>query len=172
MREGGVTMNSEISSQGDSPIYGAGTLKRDRRTKAQIEQLDRQIIDVLRDDHPQSVRHVFYRMTNPRLPEPVEKSDKGYRTVQTRVKELRRAGRVPYSWITDATRRGYFTNTYGSPADFGEPVRDCIGRTSGQTRTITVRCGSRAARLRASSKMIVESLPCLSIQPVDLRASR
>src|SRR5690606_6384980 len=62
-----------------STVYRARTIKRDRRTKAQIEQLDEQILDVLATDHPQSVRHVFYRMTDPRLAEPVEKSDRGYR---------------------------------------------------------------------------------------------
>lgn len=92
--------------------------KRDRRTKTQVEQLDQQIIEVLLEDHPQSVRHVFYRMTNPRLPEPVEKSARGYRHVQHRLKELRLAGAIPYSWITDATRRGYFVNTFRGKADF------------------------------------------------------
>lgn len=72
-------------------IYRA-TLKRIRRTDAQLEQLDAQIIAILKEDHPQSVRHVFYRMTDPRLPEPVEKSDKGYRHVQERCVKLRRAG--------------------------------------------------------------------------------
>lgn len=99
-------------------IYRAGTLKRDRRTNARIDQLDEQIIEVLREDHPQSVRHVFYRMTNPRLPEPVEKSDRGYRHVQDRVVKLRRAGRLPFNWITDATRRGYHTPTYRGEAEF------------------------------------------------------
>jgi urate oxidase len=47
--------------------------KRRRRTKQQIEQLQKQIYEVLYQDHPQSVRHIFYRMTNPRLLEPVEK---------------------------------------------------------------------------------------------------
>lgn len=62
-------------------------------------QIDAQIIAVLKEDHPQSVRHVFYRMTDPRLSEPVEKSDKGYRHVQDRCVKLRRAGRVPvFSW--------------------------------------------------------------------------
>lgn len=96
----------------------AGTIKRERRTKAQIEQLDQQILDVLSEDHPQSVRHVFYRMTDPRLPEPVEKSERGYRHVQHRVKELRRNGRIPYNFITDATRRGFHVNTFSGAADF------------------------------------------------------
>ena len=56
-----------------------------RRTAAQVEQLERQIYEVLELDRPQSVRHVFYRLTDPRLPEPVEKSESGYRQVQQRL---------------------------------------------------------------------------------------
>lgn len=83
-----------------------------------LDQLDQQIVDVLAADHPQSVRHVFYRMTDPRLPEPVEKSDKGYRHVQARCKALRLSGRVPYGWIADASRRGHFVDTYADAGDF------------------------------------------------------
>jgi hypothetical protein len=103
-------------------VYRAGTIKRDRRTKARVEQLDAQIFEVLAADHPQSVRHVFYRVTDPRLPEPVEKSDRGYRHVQDRCLKLRRAGVVPYSWISDTSRAGYYTETYGSPSDFLQRV--------------------------------------------------
>ncbi|PIY00769.1 MAG: hypothetical protein CO070_03340 [Gallionellales bacterium CG_4_9_14_0_8_um_filter_55_61] len=100
-------------------FYLAGTVKkRTRRTDVQTAQLDQQIIVVLEEDHPQSVRHIFYRMTDPRLPEPVEKSDRGYRHVQERCVRLRRAGRVPYNWFADLSRRGYFTNTYSSASDF------------------------------------------------------
>lgn len=104
-------------------VYRAGTLKRKRRTDAQIKQLDRQIIDVLIEDHPQSVRHVFYRMTNPRLPEAVEKSERGYRQVQDRIVKLRRNGMLPFDWITDATRTGYLTFTYRDEADFLASVK-------------------------------------------------
>jgi hypothetical protein len=31
---------------------------------------------------------------------------------------MRRAGTLPYGWITDATRRGYFTNTFSGAGDF------------------------------------------------------
>ena len=99
-------------------IKRASTIKRDRRTKEQIDQLDAQIFEVLREDHPQSVRHVFYRMTDPRLTEPVEKSDRGYRHVQDRCVKLRRAGLIPYHWIADMSRQGYFTNTFDDAADF------------------------------------------------------
>jgi hypothetical protein len=108
-RFGGATMTE---------LYCTGTIKRRRRTNDEIGQLERQIVTVLEQDHPQSVRHVFYRMTDPRLPEPVEKSESGYRHVQDRIVKLRRAGRIPYHWITDATRRGYFTPTYRTASDF------------------------------------------------------
>jgi hypothetical protein len=57
-------------------------------------------------------------MTDPRLREPVEKTDLGYRQVQDRCTKLRRAGTIPYGWISDATRRGYYTHTFTGAADF------------------------------------------------------
>lgn len=105
------------------PLYGAGPIRRERRSAARIDQLDRQLIDVLDEDQPQSVRHLFYRMTDPRLPEPVEKSERGYRHVQHRMVQLRRSGRLPFGWITDATRRGHYTPTYGDKGDFLRSVK-------------------------------------------------
>ncbi len=99
-------------------VNRASPLKRRRRTKAQVVQLERQIHDVLREDQPQSIRHVFYRMTDPRLPEPVEKSERGYRHVQERCTVMRREGRLPYGWISDATRRGHHVATYDDAGDF------------------------------------------------------
>jgi hypothetical protein len=90
------------AAQEEPDVYGARTIKRERRTKARIEQLDWQIMQVLASDHPQSVRHMFYRMTDPRLEESVPKTDhgkeNGYKAVQYRMKVLRRKGRLPYSW--------------------------------------------------------------------------
>ncbi|MGD9656902.1 MAG: hypothetical protein AB7U61_04555 [Methylocystis sp.] len=99
-------------------IYQASPIKRRRRTRAQVEQLDQQMVALLRADHPQSIRHVFYRMTNPRLAEPVEKSDRGYQQVQARLVKLRRSGAVPYEWISDMSRRGYFVRTFSGAGDF------------------------------------------------------
>lgn len=101
----------------------ASPIKRERRTRERIDQLDAQIIAVLREDHPQSVRHVFYRMTDPRLPEPVEKSDRGYRHVQDRCVKMRRSGAIPYGWIADMSRRGYYVNTFRGAGDFLRRMR-------------------------------------------------
>lgn len=82
------------------------------------EQLRQQIIDVLRQDHPQSIRHVFYRMTDPRVPVPVSKDDNGYRTVQHQLKLMRREGVIPYHWIVDGSRHFHRVMTFDDGADF------------------------------------------------------
>lgn len=130
-----------------SDAYRAGTIKRDRRTRAQLEQLDQQIIMVLSEDHPQSVRHVFYRMTDPRLSCAVEKSDRGYRHVQDRCVKLRRASRIPYGWIADATRTGYFVNTFSSGADF-------VRRMAGQYRADVWAQAERCCEVWVESRSI------------------
>jgi hypothetical protein len=107
------------------PVYQAGRIKRRRRTKAQMAVFDAQIIEILREDNPQSVRHVFYRLTDPRLAEPVEKSERGYEQVQQRLAKLRREGVIPYGWLSDATRRGYHVATYENEAEF---IRSMAGR--------------------------------------------
>lgn len=105
----------------EDSIYQASEIntgKRVRRTRAQVKQLERQIIEVLEEDHPQSVRHVFYRMTNPRLLEPVEKTVQGYTQVQNRCALMRREGRLPYHWFADLSRRGHFIHTFANASSF------------------------------------------------------
>lgn len=97
-------------------------MTRTRMLKTDVEQLERQIYEVLSKDHPQSVRHVFYRMTDPRLPVTVDKTEAGYIQVQNRMVKMRREGFLPYGWVSDATRRGWHTSTYSSTGDFLQSV--------------------------------------------------
>ena len=146
-------------------IYRAGTIKRDRRTQSRVDALDAQILAVLQEDHPQSVRHVFYRMTDPRLAEPVEKSDRGYRHVQSRCVKLRRAGLIPYNWIADLSRQGYFTNTYSDAGDFirqmGGFFRADLWRDAGSRCEVWAESRSIASVMLADCKeLAVDLYPC------------
>jgi hypothetical protein len=145
--------------------YRTSTIKRERRSAARIQQLDGQIVAVLREDHPQSCRHVFYRMTNPRLPEPVEKSDRGYRHVQHRLTELRRSGAVPYAWVSDMTRRGYFVDTFNDTASFLREVaglyRADLWRNSACRCEVWVESRSIAGVIETDCRELAVSLyPC------------
>ena len=76
-------------------LYKASPIKRHRRTRAVLDALDARIVDILAADHPQSVRHVFYRLTDPSLPEAVPKTDAGYQLIVRRCTLLRRSGELP-----------------------------------------------------------------------------
>lgn len=148
-----------------APVYEARTIKRERRTKDRVEQLDRQIIDALQKDHPQSVRHLFYLQTNPRLPESVKKDDLGYRQVQHRCVELRRSGQIPYAWIADMSRRGYFTDTFSDGSDFIRRVaglyRSDLWAHSGYHVEVWVESRSIASVVLADCKeLAVDLYPC------------
>lgn len=82
-----------------------------RLTNAKKANLERQIIHVVTDEHPQTVRHVFYQLCH--LP-CVGKTEGGYRRIQRLVLNLRKQGDLPYKWISDGTRYRIKPATYDS----------------------------------------------------------
>jgi hypothetical protein len=85
-------------------VYGTSAfsaLKRSRRTNAELHALHLSILTVCAEDHPLSVRGVFYRVMSAGA---VEKSEKACAAIQREVLKLRRAGILPYEWIVDGTR--------------------------------------------------------------------
>lgn len=81
--------------------YGSSTVKRARRSKTQLAELDDAVIAAVEADHPVSLRGVYYRAVSAGE---VDKTENGYRAVGRRLLALRRAGTVPYGHITDGTR--------------------------------------------------------------------
>jgi hypothetical protein len=82
-------------------VYGTSAIKRSRRTRAQIEDLETAIYDVAHAEKPCTIRGVFYRVMSMGL---VPKTEAGYRQVQNRILLMRRRGDLPYGWISDGTR--------------------------------------------------------------------
>jgi len=82
-------------------FYRTGPLRRKRRTRAELDELHAAILAVCAEDHPLSVRGVFYRVMSTGA---VEKTEKAYNAVQREALKLRRTGRLPYEWIVDGTR--------------------------------------------------------------------
>ena len=148
-------------------------MARNRMTKKNIEILEDQIYEALLEDHPQSIRHVFYLMTDPTIEIPVNKTEAGYRQVQQRISLMRRSGRIPYGWITDATRRGWHTATF---SDSGEMIQAYAGlyRADLWRRSnchVEVWCESRsiAGTIEADCKELAVSLyPCAGFPSLTL----
>jgi hypothetical protein len=108
-----------VTQAGATAISAAPALvgvpnKRRRRSKAEIEALHAALVEELQQHHPQSVRHLYYRML---VLDFVEKTDGGYDTVQVQSVKLRRTCVIPYRWIVDGTRWRRAVKTYGGIAD-------------------------------------------------------
>jgi hypothetical protein len=85
-------------------------------------------------------------MTDPRLEVSVPKTEAGYVQVQNRMVKMRRTGLLPYDWITDSTRRGYFVNTYSGKGDFLRSVASFYRRDvwANHQSHVEVWCESRS----------------------------
>jgi hypothetical protein len=96
-----------------SAVYGTSPIKRNRRTKAQLAEIDEAIYDIAEAEQPVTVRGLFYRVMSLGL---VPKTENGYDVVQRQALKLRRAGELPYSWITDGSRLRLKPRTWSSAA--------------------------------------------------------
>ena len=98
-----------------SQTYEACSIKRSRRTKADMAALRVDIKAILYADHPMTVRQVFYQLV---VREMIEKTEQAYQgTVIRLLSEMRLADEIPWSWITDESRRTRRTRTFDNVTD-------------------------------------------------------
>ena len=90
-------------------VYGPSTVKRQRRSNAELDAIDKAIVAAVVDEHPVTLRGVFYRVVSVGA---VEKSEPGYRLVGRQLLKLRRSKVIPYNWITDGTRLVFKSNSW------------------------------------------------------------
>jgi hypothetical protein len=88
--------------QVDHAFYSARPIKRFRRTKAAVTSIRESIREVLSQDHPQTVRQVFYALTVRGV---IKKVEIEYQqTVIRLLVDMREAGEIPFGWLADNTR--------------------------------------------------------------------
>ena len=92
-------------------VYPASSIKRKRATKAEVGNRRRELFDIVQEMYPMSVRGADHQATVRSL---VEKTEGGYDKVQHDLVLMRRAGDLPYGWITDNTRWQRKPRTFGS----------------------------------------------------------
>ncbi|WP_333894515.1 hypothetical protein [Mycolicibacterium gadium] len=66
-----------------------------------MDGIDQAIYEIAEMEEPVTVRGLFYRVMSRGL---VPKSEQGYSVIQRRALKMRRAGELPYGWITDGSR--------------------------------------------------------------------
>ena len=96
--------------------YLSGSIKRRRRTKADMAKIREAIIRVVEAEHPMNVRSVFYQLSS-RL-KLINKTEAEYsQTVGRLLIELRLNGTIPFNHIADNTRWVRKPTTYDSYAE-------------------------------------------------------
>lgn len=91
-----------IPTENPPPLYRPSPIKRARRTKNAIETIKIGLYQILAEQHPATVRGVFYQAVSRGLVRKTEQDYKG--TVGRLLSEMRRDGDLPYGWIADQTR--------------------------------------------------------------------
>lgn len=75
-----------------------------RRTKAEMEELRRAIVDLASEHHPCTVRQLYYLGIGRWWSKDTGGKRRSYREVVRLTGELREAGELPWGWIADNTR--------------------------------------------------------------------
>lgn len=102
------------------PVNGPRTIKRGRRTKAEVSELRDALYEIVAENQPATVRGVFYLAEVAGL---VPKDDTtGYRPVQRELLKMRREGLIPWGWITDGSRSRFGHHRYGGLESYARQV--------------------------------------------------
>jgi hypothetical protein len=106
---------SDIGGAAPDQLYGSCSIKRERRTRAEVQAIREAITSLLAADHPQTVRQVFYQLVARGV---IDKTEGEYqRTVIRLLGEMRLAGEVRWDWIVDESRRTRTTRTFDNIGD-------------------------------------------------------
>jgi hypothetical protein len=93
------------------------------------------IYAIVEADHPTSDRHTFYRVVSEGA---MPKTEQSYRKVCRQVLQLRRAGIIPYAWITDNTRWIRHPSTYSTLYEMLVQARYTYRRSLWDTNEVRV----------------------------------
>ncbi len=96
--------------------YVTSPIKRHRASQGEMEIRAEFLIAYAAEQEPVTVRQLYYAAIVNDLPG-VDKTESGYVKVQRQVLALRRAGRIPYSYVADSTRWMRKPRTYDSLED-------------------------------------------------------
>jgi hypothetical protein len=78
------------------------TQRKQRRTKAEMEEIREAIVTTLEDENPMTVRQVFYRLVSQGA---IDKTENDYVCTACRLLvEMRLNGTIPFDWIADNSR--------------------------------------------------------------------
>ncbi|WP_235815601.1 hypothetical protein [Cypionkella psychrotolerans] len=95
--------HNDANPDTNTPLYRAGTIKRQRASHAEMADRDAFLINYAHAHGPITVRGLYYQ-AEVHAVAGIDKTESGYRKVQAQVLKLRREGRLNYEAIADSSR--------------------------------------------------------------------
>jgi hypothetical protein len=108
-------IDNALSPPPPPPSSGACHTNGSRRSRKHMAGIRSAIYEVVRADRPMTIRQVFYRLVVRGV---IEKTELEYqRTVIRLMTDMRLAGKLPFDWVIDESRRRRITRTFDSIQD-------------------------------------------------------
>ena len=121
---------------GAAIAYAPSPTKRRRRSRAEISDLRDSIFDVVSDEHPATVRQVFYRLVSLGA---IDKSEAEYKSTVVRLlTSMRLDGAIPLGWIADNTRWMRKPRTHSSLAQAVQRTAETYRRSLWDNQSVYV----------------------------------
>jgi hypothetical protein len=95
-------------------LYEPSPIKRSRASQTEMAELESALYSIVLAQKPMTVRQAYYRATVAGL---IDKTEAGYKRVQRVLADMRRAGRMPYSWLADTSRSVYRQDSFNGPEE-------------------------------------------------------
>ncbi len=99
---------------------------------------------LLEEDHPMSVRQVFYRLVSMGA---IDKTEAEYKTVVRLLGDMRRSRDIPFDWLADATRWQRKPRTHSSLERMLERSAECYRRSIWDSQDVYVEVWSEKEAL-------------------------
>ena len=97
-------------------LYPASSIKRKRRSKAELDSLKQSMLDIIAENDSMTVRQLFYQMVSRGM---IDKTEAEYNnTVSRLATQMRKAGEMPFNAIADNTRWMRKPRTHSSLENF------------------------------------------------------
>jgi hypothetical protein len=94
--------------------YRSRPIRRQRASKAEVEELRSAIFDIVEDNQPCSVRNVYYVGIGLLWDKDKGGDRRNYKRVVENLGVMRENGSLPFEWITDSTRYRRIPSMYNS----------------------------------------------------------
>ncbi len=104
-------------------LYGARSIKRPRRTQAELDKVLEAALEVIAgEDGPITIRHLFYRLVSLKV---IEKTETAYKALGNHLSKWRHSGHIAFTAFADNTRWYLGATTFDDITDALDNAESC-----------------------------------------------